>query len=104
MAGCEVGQEMVEVEGIVRAVRAAMGKEESQAVTWEQVKMAAGADRTCRELVRVIREGFLGKRDMLEEILKPFYSMKEELYEVEEVPFLHGRMLVPVANTIRKQC
>ena len=65
MAWCEVGQEMVEGEGIVREVRASMGEEETQAVTWEQVKMAAGVDRTCRELVRVIREGFPGKRDII---------------------------------------
>ena len=56
---------MVEGEGIVREERASMGEEETQAVTWEQVKMAAGVDRTCRELVRVIREGFPGKKDII---------------------------------------
>ena len=33
MAWCEEGHEMVEEEGIVRAVRAAMGEDETQAVT-----------------------------------------------------------------------
>ena len=38
---------------------------------------------------------------MVEENLRPFYSMREELYEMEGVPFLHGRMLIP--EMLRKQ-
>ena len=59
------------------------------------MKRAAGADRTCRSLVRAIREGFSEKKRMVGEDLRVFYSMKEELYELEEVPFLHGHMLIP---------
>ena len=101
MAWCSVGNEMVEEQGMVRAVRAAMEEEGTQAVTWEQVRSAAGLDRTCGMLVKAIREGFPEKRNMVEENLRQFYSMKEELYEVEEVPFLHGRMLIP--EGLRKQ-
>ena len=92
---------MVEEEGMVRAVRAAMEGEEGQAVTWEDVKRASGVDRTCCSLVRTIREGIPEKKIMLEENLRPFYSMREELYEVEGVPFLHGRMLMP--EMLRRQ-
>ena len=59
--------------------------EETQAVTLEHVKRAAGSDRTCRSLVRAIREGFLEKKRTVGEDLRAFYSMKEELYKVEEV-------------------
>ena len=58
--------------------------EETQAVTLEHVKRAAGSDRTCRSLVRAIREGFLEKKRTVGEDLRAFYSMKEELYELEE--------------------
>ena len=69
--------------------------EETQAVTLEHVKRAAGSDRTCRSLVIAIREGFIEKKSMVREDLRPFYSTKEELYKVEEVPFLHRRLLIP---------
>ena len=95
MAWCEVGHEMVEEEGIVRAVMAAMEENETQAVMWEHIKMAAGADKTCRDLVMAFRAGFPEKKSMLEEGLWPSFSMKDELYEVEQVPFLHGRMMIP---------
>ena len=75
--------------------------EETQAVTLEHVKRAAGSDRTCRSLVRAIREEFLEKKRTVGEDLRAFYSMKEELYELEEVPFLHGHMLIP--EMLRKQ-
>ena len=38
---------------------------------------------------------------MMGEDLRVFYGMKEELYEVDGVPFLHGRMLVP--EKLRRQ-
>ena len=83
MAWCDVGHTMVEEEGIVRAVRAAIEENETQAVMWEHIKMAAGADKTCRDLVMAFRAGFPEKKSMLEEGLWPFFSMKDELYEVE---------------------
>ena len=49
----------------------------------------------------VIREGFPARKSQLEEFIKPFFGMKEDLYEVDGVPFLHGRMLVPMS--LRRQ-
>ena len=57
--------------------------------------MAASADETCRGLVQAIRNEFPEQRSMVGDSLKQLFGMKEELYEVEEVPFLHGKMLVP---------
>ena len=44
---------------------------------------------------RAIRDGFPEQRSLVWEKLRLFFSMSEELYKDEEVPFLHGRMLVP---------
>ena len=86
---------MVE-EGIVRAVRATMEENETQSVTFEHINVVAGADMA--DLVMAIRDGFLEKKNMLEEGLQPFFSMKKELYEV---PFLHVHMMIP--DAVRRQ-
>ena len=80
---------------MVWAVRASLEEEGTQVVTWEQVKLVASADETCRGLIQTIRNEFLEQRSMVGDSLKQLFGMKEELYEVEEVPFLHGKMLVP---------
>ena len=90
-----MGEEALEEEGIVWAVRASLDEEGTQVVTWEQVKLVASADETCRGLIQTIRNEFLEQRSMVGDSLKQLFGMKEELYEVEEVPFLHGKMLVP---------
>ena len=79
---------MVEEEGMVWGVRVCLEEDGIQAVTWEKVKMAASGDKTCRGLIQVIRNGFPEQKSMLGDKLTPFYSLSEELYEVEEVPFL----------------
>ena len=58
-------------------------------------EVRVGHDRVIRELVMVIREGFPARKSQLEEFIKPFFGMKEDLYEVDGGPFLHERMLVP---------
>ena len=73
---------MVEKEGIVRA---AMEENETLAATWVHIKMVVGAEKTCRDLAMAIRVGFPENKSMLEEGLRPFFRMKEELYEVGEV-------------------
>ena len=35
------------------------------------------------------------QKNMLEYELKLFFGTKDELYEVKDVPFLHGSMLIP---------
>ena len=80
---------------MVGAVRAGLEEDDAQAIMWEKVKLAAGRDGTCRDLIQEIRNGFPEQKNILADNLKRFYNMREELYEVEEVPFLHGRMFVP---------
>ena len=84
-----------EEDGLVMAVRAGLDGQGGTTITWEQVKEESVLDRVCRELVEAIREGFPERRGQLEEVLRPFHSMRGDLYELKGVPFLHGRMLVP---------
>ena len=44
----------------------------------------------------VCRNGFPEQKSMVEEELRQFFGMKDDLYEVAEVPFLHGKMFIPV--------
>ena len=90
-----MGEEALEEEGMVWVVRASIDEEGTRVVTWEQVKLLASADETCRGLIQTIINEFLEQRSMVGDSLKQLFGMKEELYEVEEVPFLHGKMLVP---------
>ena len=69
MNWCSVGNETVEEEGLVMAMRATLEGEDIQAVTWEHVKNATNADRTSCNLVRTIREGFPEQRSMMGEFV-----------------------------------
>ena len=40
------------------------------------MKAEAGMDRVCGELVVAIREGFPEKKNWVEKVIKPFYSMR----------------------------
>ena len=91
-----MGDEALAEERMVWAIRASLEGEGTQVVTWEQVQLEASADDVCRSLVQMIRDGFLEEKVMMEDLLKPFFGMREELNEVEDVPFLHGKMLIPV--------
>ena len=78
LAWCEAGNESMGEEGMIMAVRAAMdSEEEGQAVTWVEVKAESQLDRVSRELLMVIREGFPVHKNQLEEVVKPFFGMKE---------------------------
>ena len=68
--------------------------EGDETVTWEQVKEAAW-DESYQELARFVVDGFPNRKSDLGEGIKQFFNMREELYLVEGVVFLHGRMLIP---------
>ena len=68
---------------------------ETQAITWDKVKLATEGDQTSQDLIQVIRHGFPEQKNMLDDSLRRFYHMRGDLYEVEGAPFPHGRMFVP---------
>ena len=72
-----------------------------QAVTWDRIKTAAARDTVCRDLVKVISSGFPHRKRDLQEHLRPFWAMRDELYSVDHVPVKDGRILIPA--TLRKE-
>lgn len=69
--------------------------EDAASVTWERVKVAAVADEECAALVDRIQEGFPAVRDDLPAKLRPYWTMRDDLYVVEGVPFKGHKMLIP---------
>ena len=74
---CVVGDEVLAEEGMVWAIRASLEGEGTQVVMWEQVQLEVSADDVCRSLVQMIRDGFPEEKGMMEDLLKPFFGMRE---------------------------
>ena len=82
-----------EEEGTVRAVPAKRGGDPVSHMGAHEEGSRGGQDM--QKLGESHQGGVLQKKHTVGEDLRAFYSMKEELYELEEVPFLHGHMLIP---------
>ena len=78
---------------MVNAVRAS----DDAVVTWDQVKMAASNDDVSSYLCNAIENGFPMKKTEAPECLRGYYKLKDELYTLDGVPFLNGRMYIPRA-------
>ena len=83
--------EDVECAATAMAIQAAP----SQSVTWDRVSDAAVQDQEIRELVEVIQQGFPDQRSALPEHLRVFWKMRGELYVIDSVPFVYGKMPIP---------
>ena len=81
----------------IAAAQVASTTESVRAITWELVKKEALIDKTCIELVRLIEAGFHTTRSELPDCLKPFWQMRQDLYQIDGVPFLDHKMLIPSA-------
>ena len=66
-----------------------------ESVTWSSVRKAALVDDESVALVNLIMEGFPMSKEDLPDSLKRFWSMREELYVIEGVPFKDRKMLIP---------
>ena len=64
-------------------------------VTWEKVQEAAGIDEECVSLVNYIVGGFPSSKADLPPTLQKYWSMKDDLYVIESVPFKGRKMLIP---------
>ena len=51
---CQEGDEVLEEAGMVGAIRAGLEEVETQAITWDKVKLAAEGDHTSQGLIQVI--------------------------------------------------
>ena len=66
-----------------------------KAVTWNRIRAAAREDKVCCDLVKIISSGFPAHKRDLPEHLRPFWSMRFDLYSVDGVPINNRRLLVP---------
>ena len=81
-------------------VHAIVAKDD-EVVSWSRVKSACKIDDTCMHLIEMIENGFPQHKSEVEECLRPFHKLKDELYTVDGVPCLSGRIFIPKA--LRKE-
>jgi len=70
-------------------------------ISWDMVNAEATSDFECVGLKAVVEQGFPQNKNQLPEHLKYFWSMRDELYMIEHVPFKGRKMLIP--NSLRKR-
>ena len=59
------------------------------------MKEAASKDDSCMSICDAIENGFVQKKSEAAECLRPYYKLIDELYSLDGVPFLGGRMYIP---------
>ncbi len=73
----------------------AITSKDDEVISWKRVKDAAAKDDTCMYLNNAIENGFPDKKDEVEECLRPYYKLKDDLYTIEGVPCINGRTYIP---------
>ena len=69
--------------------------QDDDVVSWDRVKEAALKDDSCMYVCDAIDNGFPQKKSEAAECLRPYFKLKDELYSLDGVPFLNGRMFIP---------
>ena len=64
-------------------------------VTIGEVEHAAAIDEECLELAQTISNGFPESHDLLPEILRYYWQMRENMYTIGNVSFRGKKMLIP---------
>ena len=80
--------------GVAFAIQTA---EPIQHTSWKEVNAEASVDAECIELTQQIANGFPASRNLLPEPLRYYWPMRNELYNIENVPFKNRKMLIPKA-------
>ena len=87
-----LGDEVFDLhQGMVNAIVA----NDDEVVSWRRVKVAANRDDICMVLSDAIRDGFPKQKSEAEECLRPYYKLKDDLYMLEGVPCIDGRVFIP---------
>ena len=68
---------------------------DDEVVSWDRVKEAASKDDVSMYLCDAIENGFPVRKAEAPECLRPYFKIKDELYSLDGVPFLDGRMYIP---------
>ena len=66
-----------------------------KSVTWRGIQKAALVDEECVSLVNLIMDGFPTSKEDMPDNLKRYWSMRDELYVIDGVPFKDKKMLIP---------
>ena len=72
-----------------------------EAVTWERVQQAAQIDPTMQELRRLLEEGFPETRKEMEDSVREFFKLREDLSMVQGVILYKDRVVIP--KRLRKE-
>ena len=70
---------------------------EINAVDWETVQTHTSCDSECSFLTNIIAQGFPATKESLPADMHIYWSMRDDLYSVDGVPFKGKKMLVPKA-------
>ena len=74
---------------------------DDEVVSWVRVRDAAAKDDTSLSLVEIIENGFPLNKSDIAECVRPYYKLKDDLYTLEGVPCIDGRMFIP--KSLRKE-
>ncbi len=69
--------------------------DEFRAMTWDRVKTAAAEDEQCARLQRYISIRFLANRPDMSGDIRNLWHLRDDLYLVEGVPMVNGRIFIP---------
>ena len=72
-----------------------MQAEGIESITWRRVNEAAGVDEEYVGLVRLIVDGFPTDKTLLPPNLQQYWTMKDDLYLIKNVPFKGHKILIP---------
>ena len=85
----------LDLENVSRAYAISQTESLPASVTWDEVNRRAASDQESIELKKVIENGFSSSRKELSEQLRYFFSMRDDLYVIENVIFKNKKMLIP---------
>ena len=89
-------KDVIDEKYIIASVTAALESEDeiNPIITWERVREEAIHDYESQVIASAIAEGF-PEKNLLDEKVKPFWRMRDDLYIVDGVIFKDSKMLVP---------
>ena len=91
------GQDDAEMQNTSQAFAIERGSQLPSSITFEMVNEEANVDNECRRLKQLVEVGFPENRDHLPVDMRYFWSMRDELYTIQNVCFKGKKMLIPAS-------
>jgi hypothetical protein len=90
------------VESHIRAAMSGSSRDDYlQSITVERVKEAAQLDPECIALTRQILHGFPDDDSSIEDIIRPYWKIRDDLSNVDGITLYAGRIVIP--TSLRKE-